>query len=101
MGRPGLAQPRLWIRTPYRFLTNALQIGTTHFGKTLVGVMEWPNRAGGSAAKGAWRAACQNRALHKNRQTHRKHPMDVEHINAIGYSLADLTRRTQELRGYL
>jgi len=27
--------------------------------------------------------------------------MDVEHINAIGNSLADLTRRTQELRGYL
>jgi hypothetical protein len=27
--------------------------------------------------------------------------MDVEHINAIGNSLADLTRRTQDLRGYL
>jgi bifunctional N-acetylglucosamine-1-phosphate-uridyltransferase/glucosamine-1-phosphate-acetyltransferase GlmU-like protein len=35
------------------------------------------------------------------RQTHRKRTMDVEHINAIGNSLADLTRRTQELRGYL
>ncbi len=28
-------------------------------------------------------------------------PMDVEHINAIGNSLADLTQRTESLRGYL
>ena len=34
-------------------------------------------------------------------KTQRKHPMDVEHINAIGYSLADLTKRTIDLRGYL
>jgi len=27
--------------------------------------------------------------------------MDVEHINAIGNQLADLTRRTLDLRGYL
>jgi len=27
--------------------------------------------------------------------------MDVEHINAIGYALADLTKRTVDLRGYL
>jgi len=27
--------------------------------------------------------------------------MDVEHINAIGNALADLTRRTIDLRGYL
>jgi len=27
--------------------------------------------------------------------------MDVEHINAIGNALADLTRRTTDLRGYL
>jgi hypothetical protein len=27
--------------------------------------------------------------------------MDVEHINAIGNRLADLTRRTSDLRGYL
>jgi len=27
--------------------------------------------------------------------------MDVEHINAIGYSLTDLTKRTVDLRGYL
>jgi len=27
--------------------------------------------------------------------------MDVEHINAIGNTLADLTRRTLDLRGYL
>jgi hypothetical protein len=28
-------------------------------------------------------------------------PMDVEHINAIGNTLADLTQRTVDLRGYL
>jgi len=27
--------------------------------------------------------------------------MDVEHINAIGNALADLSERTQHLRGYL
>jgi hypothetical protein len=27
--------------------------------------------------------------------------MDVEHINAIGNALADLTERTTALRGYL
>jgi len=27
--------------------------------------------------------------------------MDIEHINAIGNTLADLTRRTVDLRGYL
>jgi hypothetical protein len=27
--------------------------------------------------------------------------MDVEHINAIGNTLADLTKRTASLRGYL
>jgi len=27
--------------------------------------------------------------------------MDVEHINAIGNQLADLTKRTIDLRGYL
>lgn len=27
--------------------------------------------------------------------------MDIEHINAIGSTLADLTQRTLDLRGYL
>jgi hypothetical protein len=27
--------------------------------------------------------------------------MDVEHINAVGNKLADLSHRTEELRGYL
>ncbi len=44
-------------------------------------------------------APCQNRAL--PRITHESSPMDVEHINAIGNSLADLTKRTVDLRGYL
>ncbi len=30
-----------------------------------------------------------------------RHTMDVEHINAIGNHLADLTQRTEALRGYL
>ncbi len=41
--------------------------------------------------------ACQNRALPSSRN----HIMDIEHINAIGNALADLTQRTQALRGYL
>jgi hypothetical protein len=28
-------------------------------------------------------------------------PMDVEHINSIGTLLADLSARTEQLRGYL
>jgi hypothetical protein len=28
-------------------------------------------------------------------------PMDIEHINSIGTLLADLSTRTQQLRGYL
>jgi hypothetical protein len=28
------------------------------------------------------------------------HPMDIERINAIGAKLADLTQRTEALRGY-
>jgi len=30
-----------------------------------------------------------------------EYPMDVEHINAIGNHLADLSKRTVDLRGYL
>jgi hypothetical protein len=33
--------------------------------------------------------------------TRRAVTMDVEHINAIGNRIADLTRRTVDLRGYL
>jgi hypothetical protein len=32
---------------------------------------------------------------------HESNLMDVEHINAIGNTLADLTKRTVDLRGYL
>ena len=35
---------------------------------------------------------------HKSTRTH---TMDVERINAIGTTLADLTQRTLDLRGYL
>lgn len=30
-----------------------------------------------------------------------EHIMDIEHINALGTRIADLTQRTQELRRYL
>ena len=36
-----------------------------------------------------------------NRVNERDRIMDVEHINAIGNALADLTQRTAALRGYL
>jgi hypothetical protein len=29
------------------------------------------------------------------------HPMDIEQVNAIGSLLADLSARTEQLRGYL
>ena len=32
---------------------------------------------------------------------YRDRSMDIEHINLIGTTLADLTARTRELRGYL
>lgn len=48
---------------------------------------------------GATRRPCQNRAL----PAHRYAPdaMDIERINQIGGLLADLTARTDALRGYL
>ncbi|NKI95472.1 hypothetical protein FHT26_003423 [Rhizobacter sp. SG703] len=36
-----------------------------------------------------------------SQNTHGNRTMDVEHINAIGNTLADLTERTVGLRGYL
>jgi hypothetical protein len=41
-------------------------------------------------------AACQNRRLIAH-----EIPMDNEHINLIGTRLADLSARTDALRGYL
>jgi hypothetical protein len=40
--------------------------------------------------------ACENRRLRTNRL-----PMDIERINSIGTLLADLSARTEQLRGYL
>ena len=66
-----------------------------------------------------WRSACANSCaaeaafegvLPTRREVHEKIAdlqaqkeiiMDVEHINAIGNHLADLTKRTADLRGYL
>jgi hypothetical protein len=39
---------------------------------------------------------CQNRAFPDIER-----PMDIERINAIGNTLADLSERTNALRGYL
>ena len=45
---------------------------------------------------GARGAACENCGL----RTPRTH-MDIEHVNSIGTLLADLSARTEQLRGYL
>jgi hypothetical protein len=42
--------------------------------------------------------ACQNSRLASHSK---KTSMDIERINLIGTNLADLTRRTEALRGYL
>jgi hypothetical protein len=34
-------------------------------------------------------------------QSWKKHPMDIERLNAVGTLLADLSARTEQLRGYL
>lgn len=39
--------------------------------------------------------------MRKSQFAHETRTMDVEHINAIGNHLADLSRRTLDLRGYL
>jgi hypothetical protein len=46
---------------------------------------------------------CENRRFPEpsGTRTESSFPMDVEHINAIGNTLADLTKRTVDLRGYL
>jgi hypothetical protein len=42
------------------------------------------------------------RARRRRAATHEGHrPMDIEQINAIGTALADLSERTEALRGYL
>jgi hypothetical protein len=60
----------------------------------------WP-----SGCRGSWGHdnACEIRGLRQG--TDKRHakigPMDIEDINAIGTLLADLTARTEQLRGYL
>ncbi len=39
--------------------------------------------------------------MRKSKVLHPGTTMDTEHINAIGTLLADLSDRTQQLRGYL
>ncbi|HEY9063631.1 MAG TPA: hypothetical protein VIO33_01515 [Burkholderiaceae bacterium] len=58
-----------------------------------------PSRSHGNAPV-APAPACQNRAFLES-NTDSLSTMDVEHINAIGNTLADLTKRTVDLRGYL
>jgi hypothetical protein len=43
--------------------------------------------------------ACENSLVISRRS--KKTSMDIERINLIGTQLADLTRRTEALRGYL
>lgn len=62
----------------YGFLTKPAPPWQTPFGDTLV------------------RGACQNPRLRQETPA-----MDIERINQIGANLADLTRRTEALRGYL
>jgi hypothetical protein len=47
----------------------------------------------------AYTLACENERFHET--TREFHVMDIEQINAIGANLADLSQRTQDLRGYL
>ena len=39
--------------------------------------------------------------MRKSAFSHKNEVMDIEHINQIGNSLADLSARTDALRGYL
>ncbi len=41
---------------------------------------------------------CENQSPYKSPEDH---PMDIEQVNAIGTLLADLSARTEQLRGYL
>lgn len=79
MCRPGLRWRGLCRRGAYRFLTKCASLAKLPPGATLE------------------RRACQNSPI---QQTH-DFPMDIEHINAIGHALTDLTQRTLDLRGYL
>ncbi len=65
------------------------------------GIREAPERANpgagvGGAAPGLPPGPCEN-----PRPTKRRRRMDIEQVNAIGTLLADLSRRTEQLRGYL
>ncbi|MEO7245258.1 MAG: hypothetical protein ABIX12_08940, partial [Rubrivivax sp.] len=54
--------------------------------------------------RGAGRPACGRAAMRKSRlpdASERPFPMDIELINLIGTRLADLSARTDALRGYL
>jgi hypothetical protein len=45
---------------------------------------------------------CENRARSEDALSRgQKHAMDIEQINSIGSLLADLSSRTEQLRGYL
>jgi hypothetical protein len=41
------------------------------------------------------------REFRRSKSRHTTEPMDIERINLIGTSLADLAARTEALRGYL
>jgi hypothetical protein len=53
-------------------------------------------RAHAGGRPGRWDTPCENPRLRQNAIT-----MDIERVNAIGSLLADLSARTEQLRGYL
>ena len=59
------------------------------------------HRSSLAAVAGMRKCATENSATYAALTHHKRHLMDVEHINAIGNTLADLTKRTVDLRGYL
>lgn len=60
------------------------------------GAVATPAQPGWRPARGHPHARIRDRS---NRLNH--HPMDIEQVNAIGTLLADLSARTEQLRGYL
>jgi hypothetical protein len=87
----------------YAYLTTATHLVASPFGQTLGprGCTAAPG-AGAKRVAGAAAATMQPHVkIAPSEDRKAAHTMDIEHINAIGNSLADLTQRTLALRGYL
>lgn len=55
----------------------------------------------GEAPAGGPGGGFRDRARAKIAGLHQARAMDIEHVNSIGSLLADLSARTEQLRGYL